>query len=141
MSKSIVVNNYYGTAESIVGLVKEYFSNNDFEYEAALNSSGNQCIQARKSNWLRNASGTSYALLVEVKKNNDSSYIVTAGHGKWADKMVVGGVATFVAFGFLIIPVVIGAVRQIRLPGNLLNYVKGQLAVKHPNCSAYNLID
>ena len=138
MKKMIVKCNT--SPEEIINTGKAYYSRLGFETQSAMTESGDLCMQVRKTSLLRNMTGTSYALQLVVKKVDDNSYELTAGWSKWADKVIVGTVATFVAFGFLIIPTCIGISRQAKMPTECLNHISDVLKAYHPECIAYHVV-
>ena len=97
-------------------------------------------MQVKKTGLVRNLTGTSYALQMVVHKKEDGSCLLTAGWSKWADKIIVGAVATFVAFGFLLVPTVIGASKQYKMPTECLNNVAAALKAHDPECIAYHVV-
>jgi hypothetical protein len=136
MKKRIIVCNTTSEQE-IIQAARNYFLCEDFEVQDVVAESGEIGLQARKSSWLRNCSGTSYALQVLVKKQTDNTYVITAGWGEWFKKGTVAFVATFVAFGFLIIPTLLGMANQSKLPDRCLNYVSSRIAMQNSLCQVY----
>ena len=82
----------------------------------------------------------SYAFRLVVRRTKDNSYELSAGWGKWADKVIVGGIAVFIAFGVLVIPTCVGIINQIRLPKQCLDYVSQALKLAHPECRIYQVV-
>ena len=100
---------------------------------------GSPCVQARKSSWIRNATGTSYAVQIVARDVYPGTIRVSAGWGKWIDKVLVGGFATFIALGVLIVPVIVGTIKQKNLPEKALNTLRDTLGVTHPECKVFRL--
>ena len=125
------------SADEIIAIAKRYLIADDFEVQEALDDAGNLCLQGRKTSLLRNVSGTSYAIQLQVHQRNDGSYVLSAGWGKWMDKVLVGGIATFVAFGFMLIPVIIGGVIQKKLPQKLLSEIYDKIQLKYPDSRVF----
>jgi len=50
------------------------------------------------------------------------------GAGRWADKAVVGGIATFVTLGILLVPVSIGTWQQAKMPERIFGYITEYLS-------------
>ena len=136
MKKRIIVCNTTSEQE-IIHAARTYFLNEGYEIQDVIAESGEIGLQARKSNWLRNCSGTSYALQVLVKKQSDSTYEVSAGWGEWFKKGTVVFVATFIAFGVLIIPALIGMTNQSKLPERCLNYISTKISIQNSACQIY----
>ena len=136
MKKRIIVCNTTSEQE-IIHAARTYFLSEGFEVQDVVAEGGEIGLQARKSSWLRNCSGTSYALQVLVKKKTDNTYVITAGWGEWFKKGTVAFVATFVAFGFLLIPSMIGMANQNKLPDNCLNYVSSRIAMQNSLCQVF----
>ena len=135
--KKMIINCDNITAEAILERAKSYFAREEFEVQDVVTESGEVGIQARKTSWYRNITGTSYAAQIIVKKLGENRYEVTAGWGKWLDKGVVAIVATFVAFGVLIIPTLIGIRNQLKLPTECLDYVANGLSAQYNNCRCF----
>lgn len=126
------------SAQEILGVAKRYFDINDFEVQDIITENGDVGIQARKTSWLRKCSGTSYALQIVVSKKDGNRYVVSAGWGEWLAKGTVVLVATFIAFGFLIIPAMFGIVNQKNLPDRCLDYVTSTVVARNALCKVYD---
>lgn len=138
MKKMIVKCNT--TPEEIIHTGKAFYSRLGYETQSAMTEDGDLCMQVRKTSVLRSMTGTSYALQLVVRKKDDNCYELTAGWSNWADKLIVGTVATFVAFGFLIIPTCIGINHQRKMPTECLNHIADVLKAYHPECVAYHIV-
>ena len=138
MKKMIVKCNT--TPEEIIEIGKTYYAQQDFETQTAITENGDLCMQVKKGGWFRNATGTSYALQMVVHKTGENTYELVTGWSKWADKVIVGFIATFIAFGVLLIPTCIGIDRQRRMPIECLNNVSQVLKAYHPECVTYNVV-
>ena len=136
MKKTIVC--YTTSNNEIVNAAKEYFLSEGYEIQDIITENGEIGIQARKTSWLRKCSGTSYAMQVIVKEHDNYRYEITAGWGEWLSKGTVVFVATFIAFGFLLIPAVVGMVNQKNLPQKCLDYTTNRIKTRHPLCRIYN---
>ena len=128
------------TPEEIIETARAYYSQLGYDTQMAITENGDLCMQAKKDGLLRNVTGTSYALQLVVRRVEDDAYELTAGWSKWADKLVVGFVATFVAFGVLIIPTIVGINHQRKMPSECLKYVASVLKAYHPECIAYHRV-
>lgn len=138
MKKMIVKCN--ATPSEIIETGKAYYTQLGYETKYAMTENGDMCLQVRKSSWLRNATGTAYALQMVVHRTADDSYELIAGWSKWADKVVVGFVASFVALGVLIIPTCVGINRQLKMPTECLNHISNVLKAYYPECIAYHVV-
>lgn len=125
------------TPEEIISIARRYLLSEDFEVQDALDDKGNLCIQGKKTNLLRKVSGTDYAIQLQVEHRADGSYVLNAGWGQWLSKVVTGGIYTFVAFGFMIVPVIVGSVTQKKLPQKLLDEIQDKLMLKYPESHIY----
>jgi len=126
------------SAQKIINAAREYFIEKGFEIQDIITENGEIGLQARKTSWLRKCSGTSYALQIIVKERSNNRYVVTAGWGEWIAKGSVVLFATFIAFGILIIPAMIGMANQASLPDNCLEYVTSSISAQNPLCLVYN---
>jgi len=111
---------------------------NGYEVQDIITESGELGLQAKKSGWIRKCSGTSYAIQLVVKQCSDSRYVVTAGWGEWLAKGTVVFVATFIAFGFLLIPALVGIVNQKNLPDKCLSHVADTISRRHALCKVFS---
>lgn len=136
MEKRTIICNTTST-EQIIGAAKQFFISNGYEIQDIMTPGGVVGIQARKTNFLRKVSGTSYALQVIVEKKGISEYEVTAGWGEWLGKSAVVAIATFVAFGFLIVPATVGIVNQAKLPKKALDNIGATVSAYNPVCAVY----
>lgn len=137
MKKKLIVCSTTSEQE-IINAAKKYFISKNFEVQNVITENGEIGIQARKTSWVRKCSGTSYALQVVVKKQSENRYEITAGWGEWVSKGAVALVATFIAFGFLIIPTVIGMVNQKNLPEKCLDSIACEVIKQNTLCYVYN---
>ena len=128
------------TPEEIIETARAYYSQLGYDTQMAITENGDLCMLAKKDGLLRNVTGTSYALQLVVRRVEDDAYELTAGWSKWADKLVVGFIATFVAFGVLIIPTVVGINHQRKMPSECLKYLASVLKAYHPECIAYHRV-
>jgi len=71
---------------------------------------------------LRKAIGMSTALNI-VFRQVENTVNVEIGGGRWADKAVVAGIATFVTLGVLIIPASIGTWQQAKMPERIFRHI------------------
>ena len=125
------------SAEEIVSIARDYLLSNNFEVQDALDEAGNLCLQGKKSNMLRKVAGMDYAVQLQVQYRTDGSYVLNAGWGRWLSRVLGGTVYTFVAFGFMIIPVIMGTVTQRRLPKKLLEDLQIKILQKYPDSHIY----
>jgi len=128
------------TPEEIIHTGIAYYSQLGYETQHAITEDGELCMQVRKNSWIRNATGTSYALQMVVHKVDDQSYELIAGWSKWADKVIVGFIATFIAFGVLLIPTMVGINHQRKMPSECLSHIAKVLKAYHPECTAYHVV-
>ena len=136
MKKRVVVCSTISEQE-IIHEARKYFLSEGFEVQDVITERGEIGLQARKSSWLRKCSGTSYALQVLVKKQSNNAYEVTAGWGEWFSKGAVAFVATFVAFGVLLVPALIGMANQKSLPDKCLDHVSKNILRQNALCYVY----
>lgn len=68
-------------------------------------------------------SGTEQAITVQMFQSGDIINI-TAGFGKWSDKIGAGIVGTFIAFAPLAFTAAIGAYMQKKLPGEIFDFIE-----------------
>ena len=138
MKKKIIVCSTTSEQE-IINAAKEYFGSEGFEYQDVITENGEVGVQARKTGLIRKCTGTSYALQVMVKKCDNNKYEITAGWGEWLSKGAVVMVATFVAFGILIIPAMFGIMSQCSLPSECLDSITNRVSCQNPICKVYEL--
>ena len=136
MKKKVIVCSTTSETE-IINAAKKYFRENNFEYQDVITENGDIGVQARKTGLIRKCTGTSYALQVVVRKQAENRYEITAGWGEWLSKGAVVLVATFVAFGVLIIPALFGLANQNALPGECLDSIANTVAYQNPFCNVY----
>lgn len=79
-------------------------------------------VQIEKLGGWRIAVGMSTALNI-IFRQVDNTVNVEIGGGRWADKAVVAGVATFVTLGALIIPAAIGTWQQAKMPERIFRHI------------------
>ena len=137
MEKRTIISQTTST-EQIIRAAREYFVKNGYEIRNVRTEDGKIGIQAKKTNLVRKCSGTSYALQVIVDKKGIDEYEITAGWGEWLGKSTVMAVATFVAFGFLVIPAAIGMANQAKLPKKVLESITSTISVCNPDCKVYD---
>lgn len=79
-------------------------------------------VQVEKLGGWRIAVGMSTALNI-IFRQVENTVNVEIGGGRWADKAVVAGVATFVTLGALIIPAAIGTWQQAKMPERIFRHI------------------
>lgn len=109
----------------IFAALRNWLEGENFETQLLHTESGETVVQAAKRGGWRNLIGQSTALNVIFDKKGDELH-VTIGSGKWIDKAAVATVSMFVLWPLLVTSS-IGAIKQMRLPGRVFNFLSEQI--------------
>ena len=131
-------------AKKEVYLVKKDFSSKDlskelkmyleskFSLEVQVIENGDLIVvQAREKPGvtLKKIVGMAMAITVTLNLPDSKHLAVEVGNGKWADKVISGGLLMFLTPWFLV-PATIGAVKQGRMPEQILDFISNYVKFK-----------
>ncbi len=117
---------------ALIQATQNWLTGEGFRCQKLMIENGGTLIQIEKIGEWRQFIGMSTALNI-IFRQYGNTVSVEIGGGKWADKAVVAGIATFVTMGALIVPASIGAWQQANMPKRIFRYIAEFLLVSYDN--------
>ena len=108
--------------EALIMSTQSWLTCEGFRSQKLKTEDGGTLIQIEKIGGWRIAVGMSTALNI-IFRQVENTVNVEIGGGRWADKAVVAGIATFVTLGALIIPASIGTWQQAKMPERIFRHI------------------
>jgi len=108
--------------KALIQTTQNWLTGEGFRCQKLMIEDGGTLIQIEKIGEWRKFVGMSTALNI-IFRQIGNTVNVEIGGGRWADKAVVAGIATFVTLGVLIIPASIGTWQQAKMPERIFRHI------------------
>ena len=108
--------------EALIKTTQNWLTGEGFRCQKRKINNGKTLIKIEKIGEWRLAVGMSTALNITFRQCGNTVNVEIGG-GRWADKAVVAGIATFVTMGALIIPASIGTWQQAKMPERIFRQI------------------
>ena len=107
---------------ALIQMTQNWLTGEGFRCQKLKIEDGGTLIQIEKIGEWRKVVGMSTALNIIFRQVENTVNVEICG-GRWADKAVVAGIATFVTLGALIIPASIGTWQQAKMPERIFRHI------------------